>query len=64
MYAIFLYRIEMYIVGGFLDSRNISEDVFMQILRKYIFVILETLKAWRRLYKTLSHFFNHYFVVK
>ena len=46
MYAMFLYRIEMYIVGGFLDSRNISEDVFMQILRKYIFVILETLKAW------------------
>jgi hypothetical protein len=45
MYAIFLYRIEMYIVGGFLDSRNISEDVFMQILRKYIFVILETLKC-------------------
>ncbi|CAB4025700.1 N-terminal asparagine amidohydrolase, partial [Paramuricea clavata] len=27
------HRIEMYIVGGFLDSRNISEDVFMQILR-------------------------------
>jgi hypothetical protein len=30
----------MYIVGGFLDSQNISEDVFMKILRKQIYTLL------------------------
>jgi hypothetical protein len=44
----------MYIVGGFLDSRDISENVFMQILRKYF--------RYNRDLKSLVHTSNFVFL--
>ena len=37
-FNVIFFRMEMHIVGGFLDNRNISENVFKKILREYLMV--------------------------
>jgi hypothetical protein len=50
-------------MAAILDSLGFTFliDRMTEVLTPYIYI---ELTAWGRLYKTLNHFFNHYFVVK